>query len=151
MITGKLFNFPNWGWGSPVLEMSRMRREMNRLLGDLADYTPRTEGAGVFPLVNIFEDKDGYIICAELPGLDGEDLEITSKGKSLTIAGERKISSKGDVRFHRRERQAGTFSRAIALPTELDAGKIEARVKNGILTIRAPKAEEAKPKVIKVN
>ena len=151
MITGRLWNFPYWGWGNPNDEMTRMRREMSRLLDDLAEYSPRYEGAGVFPLVNIFEDTDGYLICAELPGLEGEDLEITAKGKSLTIAGERRISPKGDVRFHRRERQAGTFSRAIALPTELDVGKIEARVKNGILTIRAPKAEEAKPKVITVN
>jgi len=90
MITGRLWNFPYWGWGNPNEEMIRMRREMNRLLGDLADYTPRYESAGVFPLVNIFEDKDGYLICAELPGLDGEDLEITSKGKSLTISGEPK-------------------------------------------------------------
>ena len=152
MITGKLFNFPHWGWGSPLGELALMQRQMNRLLGDLTDYSPQNDVAGVFPPVNIFEDNDGYTIHAELPGLTSKDLEITAKGQSLTISGERNIASKGEhVRFHRRERQAGTFNRAIAIPTELDIAKIEAHVKDGILTIRAPKAEAAKPRMIKVN
>lgn len=152
MITGKLFNFPHWGWGSPLDELTRMRKDMNRLLGDIIEYSPQYNVAGVFPLVNIYENTDSFFIRAELPGLNNEDLEITTKGKDLTISGERKIAPKGeDARFHRRERQDGIFSRAITLPTEMDIDKIEARFKNGILTIRAPKAEEAKPKVVKVN
>ena len=152
MITGKLFNFPNWGWGSPLGELALMRRQMNRLLGDLTDFSPQYDVAGVFPQVNIFEDPNGYIIRAELPGLSSEDLEITAKGQSLSISGERKIASKGEhVRFHRRERQEGSFNRAIALPAELDIEKIEAGMKDGVLTIRAPKAEAAKPRKIKIS
>ncbi len=152
MITGRSFDFPNWGWGSALEELARMRREMNRSLSDLTDYSSPYPAAGVFPLVNVYEDKDSYVICAELPGLSSEDLEITAKGQSLNISGERKISPKGaDARFHRRERQAGTFSRAIALPSELNIEKVEARVKDGILTIRAPKSEAVRPKTIKIN
>lgn len=152
MITGRLFNFPHWGWGSPLGELASMRRQMNRLLGDMTDYSPQYDVAGVLPLINIYEDKNGYTIRAELPGLTSDDLEITAKGQSLTIAGERKISSKGkDVRFHRRERQEGTFNRAIALPTELKVEKIEAAMKDGVLTIRAPKAEAAKPRTIEIS
>ena len=152
MITGRLFNFPHWGWGSPAGELASLQRQMNRLLGDLSEFSPQHAAAGVFPLVNIYEDKNGYTIRAELPGLTSDDLEISAKGQSLTIAGERKISSKGeDVRFHRRERQEGTFNRAIALPTELNIEKIEARMKDGVLTIKAPKAEAAKPRMIEVS
>jgi HSP20 family protein len=124
---------------------------MNRLMGDTSGVASQHGAAGVFPLLNIFEDKDSYIISAEMPGLTHEDLDISAKGQSLNISGERKISSKGDsARYHRRERQAGTFNRAIALPAELNIDKIEARMRNGILTIRAPKAEKAKPQAIKV-
>ena len=152
MITGKLYNFPYWGWGNPLDDLVRIHRELNRSLNDLTHYSPQSNFAGVFPLVNVFEDKDGYVIYAELPGLSSEDLEITAEGQSLTITGERKISPKGeDARFHRRERQAGTFNRAIALPNELNTEKIKARVKDGILTIHAPKAEAVKPKTIKIN
>ena len=129
-----------------------MRRELNRSLNDLTDYSPQYDVAGVFPFVNVYEDKDGYLIHAELPGLTSEDLEITANGQSLTISGERKISSKGEgARFYRRERQAGTFNRAIALPVELNIDKIRAHMKDGILKIRAPKAESVKPRVINVN
>jgi HSP20 family protein len=152
MITGKMLNFPYWGWNNPQEEMTRMRQEMNRLFGDTMAFSSQYQAAGVFPLVNIYEDHDVYTIRAELPGLTSENLEITAKGKSLVISGERKISPKGEnARFHRRERQAGTFSRTIALPVDLEVGKIEAHMKDGILTIQAPKAEAAKPKSIKIN
>jgi HSP20 family protein len=151
MITGKLANFPYWGWGNPLEELARIRQEMNRLVGDTAGVSPHSDVAGVFPLVNIYEDTDGYTICAELPGLTHKDVEISAKGQSLNISGERKIRFKGEnARYHRRERQAGTFNRAIALPSELNMNKIDARMKNGILTIRAQKAEKAKPKAITV-
>ena len=144
MMTGRLFNFPHWGWGNPLGELALMRRQMDRLLGDMTGFSPQYDDAGVFPLVNIFEDQNGYTIRAELPGLSSDDLEITAKGQSLSISGERKIASKGEhVRFHRRERQEGTFNRAIALPTELNIEKIEGGMKDGVLTIRAPKAEAA--------
>ena len=111
----------------------------------------RLPTAGVFPLVNLTEDKDGYYVRAELPGLKADELDISATGNTLSISGERKIFDEGEnVRYHRREREAGTFSRIISLPGEVDANKIEAELKDGILTARISKAEAAKPRQITV-
>ncbi|ADD68265.1 heat shock protein Hsp20 [Denitrovibrio acetiphilus DSM 12809] len=106
----------------------------------------------VFPSVNITEDNDNYFVRAELPGMVSEDLEIEFSGKKLIISGERKIASEGtNVKYHRREREAGKFSRAIMLPMEADGDKAAASMKNGILTIKLPKREEVKPRKIAIS
>ncbi len=105
----------------------------------------------VFPPVNITEDSGSFHVRAELPGMEREDLEIELAEKKLIISGERKITSEGEnVRYHRREREAGQFSRAITLPVEVDGEKTEAFMKNGILTIKLPKKEGAKPRKIAI-
>jgi HSP20 family protein len=112
----------------------------------------RLMSAGVFPLLNLTENQDNYYIRAELPGMKAEDLGIQIVGKTLTISGERKILEEGEkIRYHRRERDEGRFSRAIGLPGEIDNDRIEAQMRNGLLTITIPKAEAAKPKQIAVN
>ena len=112
----------------------------------------RVLAAGVFPLLNLTEDKDNYYIRAELPGMKAEDLGIQIADKTLTISGERKIPEEGGkIRYHRRERDAGRFSRAIGLPGEIDNDRIEAQMRDGLLTVIIPKAEVAKPKQITVN
>ena len=86
-----------------------------------------------------------------MPGLEADDINISVTGSNLSISGERKIPSEGEnVRYHRREREAGTFSRVVALPGEVDADKVEARHEQGILTVVIPKAEASKPKQITV-
>ena len=107
--------------------------------------------AGVFPLVNLTEERDNYYIRAELPGMKADELNISVTGNGVSIAGERKISAEGDnVRYHRREREAGTFSRMIGLPGEVNPDKVDATFKDGILTVTVPKAEKAKPKQITI-
>jgi HSP20 family protein len=84
--------------------------------------------------------------------MKAEDLGIQIVDKTLTISGERKIPEEGEkIRYHRRERDAGRFSRAIGLPGEIDNGRIEAQMRDGLLTVTIPKAEAAKPKQIAVN
>jgi HSP20 family protein len=108
--------------------------------------------AGVFPLTNLSEDKESYYIRAELPGVKGDELDIQVTGKNLAISGQRKIAPEEDgARYHRREREAGTFSRMIGLPAEVDTDKVDAKLENGILTVVVPKAEIAKPKQITVS
>ena len=108
-------------------------------------------GAGVFPLINLTEDKDNYYVRAEMPGLKADDISISVANNNLSISGERKIASEGEnVRYHRREREAGTFNRIVALPGDVDADKVEANHVNGVLTVVIPKAEAAKPKQITV-
>ncbi|MGB9440266.1 MAG: Hsp20/alpha crystallin family protein [Desulfobacterales bacterium] len=151
MIYRRLFNVPTWQFRSPFGELERMRQQMNRLLEETrAPYQPAQ--AGVFPLTNLSEDKDNYYVRAELPGVKGDQLDIQVTGNNLAISGERKIAAEEEgARYHRREREAGTFSRMIGLPGEVDTDKVDANLQNGILTVVVPKAEITKPKQITVS
>jgi HSP20 family protein len=128
-----------------------MRQQMERLFEDAT--TSRQHAlSGVFPLTNLTEDKDNYYVRAELPGVKGDELDIQITANNLAISGERKIAAEEEgARYHRREREAGTFSRMIGLPGEVDTDKVDANLENGILTIVVPKAEIAKPKQITVS
>ena len=151
MIYRRLFNVPTWQVRSPFGELERMRQNMERLFEEArAPYQPTQ--AGVFPLTNLSEDKDNYYIRAELPGVKGDELDIQVTGNNLAISGERKIAAEEEgAKYHRREREAGSFSRMIGLPGEVDTDKVDANLKNGILTVVVPKAEIAKPKQISVS
>jgi HSP20 family protein len=129
-----------------------MRKEMDRLWDEVSGRTFQAPAAGVFPLVNVTEDNDHYHVRAELPGLKAEELDIVATGRNLTISGERKIPSEGDtVKYHRREREAGRFSRIIALPSDVEVDRVQAGLADGVLTVTIAKAETAKPKQIVVN
>jgi len=150
MIYRRLFNVPTWRLRSPFDELEQMRRRMDRLFEEAIGPHQRVS-AGVFPLINLTEDKDNYFIRAELPGVKGDELDIQVTGNNLAISGERKIAAEEEgARYHRREREAGTFSRMIALPGEVDTDNVEANLEHGILTVVVPKAEIAKPKQISV-
>jgi len=103
------------------------------------------------PALDVHEDKDGYTIRVEVPGMKREDIVVSLQDGALVIAGERreeKISEETEV--HRQERFYGKFSRALTLPTAVAGDKVKAAYKDGILTVTLPKAEEAKPKQIDV-
>jgi HSP20 family protein len=145
------FNIPTVGWRSAFEDLERTRRDMDRVFQHVLGRTYRPETAGVFPLINLTENKDNYYIRAELPGLKAEELNISATGRNMILSGERKISSKGDdVNFHRRERGAGSFNRIIALPGDIEVDKVEAGLVDGVITVTIPKAEAAKPKQITV-
>lgn len=130
-------------------EMDRLRREMDRLFTGFRGFRPLR--VGVFPLLNVSEDKDNLYVRAELPGINPKDIEISVEGDTLTLRGERKSAEVGEnVSYHRREREFGRFRRSLTLPTRIDADKVEAVFKNGILQITLPKAEEVRPKQITV-
>lgn len=153
MLPRSGLNFQGFSSINPFIEMERIRRQMDALSGMLfRDGSRHRElSPGVFPLLNLTENKNFYYIRAELPGMKAEDLDIQIVDKTLTISGERKIPGEGGrVRYHRREREAGKFTRAIGLPGEIDSGRIEARMRDGLLTVTLPKAEAAKPKQIAV-
>jgi HSP20 family protein len=123
---------------------------MKQLYGSApSPYQPAS--AGVFPLIDLTEDKDKYYIRAELPGVKGNELDIQIKENTLAISGERKIAAEEEgARYHRREREAGTFSRMIGLPGDVNPDDVAAKLENGILTVEVAKAEAAKPKQITV-
>jgi HSP20 family protein len=151
MIIRRIGGLPAWEWRSPFGELDRMRREMDRLSEALTGPLFREPLAGVFPLMNVTEDPDNYYVRAELPGIKADELDISIAGNSLTVAGERTIPAENETaRYHRREREAGKFSRVVGLPSPVDASQVEARCADGVLTVVLPKAEAAKPKQIAV-
>ncbi len=105
----------------------------------------------VYPAVNIYRDENNSYVTAELPGIDSSTLDISVHGKNVTIKGVRKIEHTGEgITYHRRERTGGSFSRIVSLPEEIDAAKVGAEYKNGVLTLTLPKTEAAKPRQIEV-
>ena len=151
MILKRMFGIPNYGWTSTFEDQERMRRDMDRLFGQVAGKAYWPTHAGVFPLVNVAEDQDHFFIRSEIPGMKSEEITISATGRNLSISGERKIASEGEnVKYHRREREDGKFSRVIALPIDVQVDKIEAGYVDGLLSIKIPKSEEAKPKQITV-
>jgi HSP20 family protein len=140
----------------PFREMSEMQDRMGRLLGDFygrrgADDVMR-RGAWV-PPVDIYDSgRHELVIKAELPDMKREDIQLTVENSTLTISGEKKMD--GDLRdenCHRVERAYGTFTRSFSLPPTVDTGKVTADYKAGVLSIKLPLREEAKPKQIQVS
>src|SRR5262245_62228059 len=105
------------------------------------------------PAVDIFQSGDHEVVLkAELPGLEREDIVINIENFVLTIKGEKKLSSEvKDEQFHHVERRFGSFTRSFSLPQTVDTAKVAADYKNGILTVRIPVREEAKPRSVKVD
>lgn len=151
MIYRSMYGVPAWRVAGPFEELDRMQQRMNRLF---ETFSSRPEGhlsAGVFPLINLGEDQENYYIRAELPGIEADKLDIQAASNSLSLSGERKIAKEGDgVKYHRREREGGSFSRVITLPGDINAEKVDAELVNGVLTVKIAKAEAAKPKQITV-
>jgi HSP20 family protein len=133
-------------------DMTRWQQGFNRLLSRMGNGWPlRSEAAVIFPAVNIWEDQDHVWAEAELPGLKMDDLEIYVTGHDqLTIKGERQPFKLEQGVWHRQERGYGTFTRVLQLPVAVDPNQIEARLENGVLTIRMAKSEAAKPRKITV-
>lgn len=101
------------------------------------------------PAVDVYQDKDQFVVVAELPGLKKEEIEILLHDATLTISGERKHEGSREQGFFT-ERFYGKYQRSLTLPTPVDPGKVKASYKDGLLQVMLPKAEEAKPKQIEV-
>lgn len=142
-------------WGQALDPFSGLRwlqRELDRF-SDLPRVLAETRrvGGGVFPPVNIHTGDDDIVVQAEVPGVGKGDLDLSITGETLTIRGLKPPSAQEDrVRFQRRERGSGEFSRTIILPDRVDPERIEAHLADGVLRVRLPKSEAAKPKRIEV-
>ena len=137
----------------PFRELETIQTRLNRLFGEVPDRA--AEQGSVFsewaPAVDVAETEKEYVIKADLPELKKEDVKVELLDGVLTVEGERKQEKeeKGKT-FHRVERSYGKFVRRFALPTEVDAAKVQAEFKDGVLSVHLPKTAVAKPKAIEV-
>ncbi|HEV8670014.1 MAG TPA: Hsp20/alpha crystallin family protein [Candidatus Limnocylindria bacterium] len=140
---------------SPMTDIVSLRDAMDRLFEESFirpnTWTGLAAGQVAVP-VDLWETKDAYHLRADLPGVSSEQLEINATSDSLSISGE--VKSQTDVTedgWLRQERRVGKFQRAFTLPVAIDPTKVEATFENGVLTLVLPKAENTKPRTIKVN
>jgi len=105
------------------------------------------------PAVDIYQSNDHEVVLkAELPDMAREDIDINIENFVLTIKGEKKLSNEvKEEQFHHVERRFGSFSRSFSLPQTVDTAKVAAEYKNGVLTVRIPLREEARPRTVKVD
>ncbi|PLX49744.1 MAG: heat-shock protein Hsp20 [Desulfobulbaceae bacterium] len=150
---------PRWNdlnqmFGAMDLLRNRMNR-INRLFTDYDRAWGGNEGwpmANNWPRTNLYDDNDHLQLVAAVPGLAKEDINIKLQGNYLEISGTRKVTVPDGYTAHRLERGGETsFSRSFTLPVDIDIDKVEATLKDGILTLQLPKAEVAKPKKITIN
>jgi HSP20 family protein len=107
-------------------------------------------GTGPYPPVNVFRKGDDFVIITEVPGVKRSDLNIQVKGNTIRIAGNKPVNYPEKASLHRRERLAGQFDRAVTLPIQVEAEKVNAECRDGILALYLPRAERDKPRSIKV-
>ena len=138
----------------PLGNIFNIQKEMNRLFDEFLTTPPEsrdlTEGAWS-PSVDISEGEHEVVVTAELPGGSQEDVKVSVQNNVLTLSGEKKQEKETkEKNFHRIERSCGSFRRSFAIPVEVDAAKIKAAYKNGLLKVTLPKAEVSKPKQIDI-
>ncbi len=139
---------PRREW-DPFAGLFDLRREFSNLFA--APVRWEGDSGQWYPPVDIYSDDERVVVQAELPGLKNDDVEISFNAGVLTIKGERKHETEvKEEGYHRVERAYGTFQRAFTVPAEVDPTNIKADLKDGILTLTLPKAEEAKARKIKV-
>lgn len=130
----------------PWRELERMEGDMGRLLGGTRP-GQATEGLPV----NVWVDEDRVTVTAELPGVARDALDVSVVGRRLTIRGERGTAAPGEGgRYHRRERDAGRFGRALNLPFAVESDQVSATLRDGVLTVTLPRAEADRPRKIAV-
>jgi HSP20 family protein len=131
----------------PFRDLLDLQKQLDRFFRNPQGFGFGLSGHGVFPAVNLFGDKEGIVIRAEIPGVEPSSVQVQIDGQTLSISGERQTRGANGGSFHRRERPAGKFSRSIQLPRGLDRDKAAAECRNGVLTVRISRAEEMKPRL----
>jgi len=134
---------------SPYRRLSSMRQAMDRMFEDTLAETTQAEREMALAL-DVLADDDGYTVHAFVPGLTAEDVELEILNNTVTLRGALKSSAQEGAKYLLSELPSGNFSRVITLPTDVDANKAEATIKNGVLSLYIPKAEAHRPKTIKV-
>jgi len=140
-----LSEFPRLGF-DPFVELRRMHSEMNRLFSGFSTTATRD-----FPPINIWLGENSVVVTAELPGVTGDDVNLSLQEDVLTLSGKREPKpQQQNVSWQRRERAYGSFSRAVQLPFRVDPDKVQASFNNGVLEIELQRLEADRPKKIEI-
>jgi HSP20 family protein len=129
------------------------RTQLDRLFEDFfgASWSGLERGSPFLAPMDVFEDREAVFVKLDLPGLSQKDVRLTLEGSRLTISGQRKAEEEfKEKQAYRVERRYGEFARSLDLPDTIDAAKVNATFKDGVLTVRLPKKPEARPKVIEI-
>jgi HSP20 family protein len=143
-------DWPSFGladFGRPFATHRELRRELERLLGDVEGQWSHPAAAGN---VTFEDDGSNFVLRADVPGMSESDIQINLAGNTLTLRGERKLDVPEGHSVHRRERSAVQFAKSYQLPARVEADKVTAMLKHGVLTLTLPKAAEAQPRQISV-
>lgn len=143
-----------------ITDIDRMFDAMGMLRGRLDDLYNELDrpvswggnwlAAGNYPRTNLYDRGDRFELLAEVPGLSKDDLDVKIQGNYLEISGKREITAPEGYRVHRSERGSASFTRSLTLPADVDSGKADANLKDGILVLTLPKSEAAKPRQISI-
>jgi HSP20 family protein len=133
---------------NPFEELDRLTRQLRSLLDALPRFADDL-GIGFTPVADVVETPDSYVVEVELPGVDRQDIDIEIAGRRLSVTGERKTKERTGI-LRRRERIIGRFSYEVTLPGDIDEDAADARLADGVLTVRLPKPESARPRRIEV-
>jgi len=138
---------------NPQYPMQQLRREMDRLWSSVVGEAVEPPWTGLVrgrPAVNVWETSEAVFAELEVPGLKNDELDLSVVGDQLSIRVERPDAEQQGVTYHRRERPVGAFTRVLRLPAPVSSDAVEAELKNGVLTVKLPKAEAARPRKIEV-
>ena len=139
-------------FADPLSPLFKFQQALDSLrTSDWLQSGPGGGGGGAYPPINVFCKGDDVVIIAEVPGTRKSDLHIEVKGRTIRIAGTRSLNASEKASVYRRERQAGTFDRAVTVPVEIDADHVKAECRDGILALHLPRAERDRPKSIPVS
>ena len=150
MFRWRLGRDPIWA------EFSRIQRHLDDLARNMggaarSPFEHVWRPGAIFPALNVTKWDNSYVVTAEIPGMQAENLDIKVEGETLTIKGERKPENLGEgVSYHRKERATGTFQRSLTLPSNVEPDDVKANYEDGVLTITIPMAKSAQPKQIAV-
>jgi HSP20 family protein len=141
---------------NPWREMPTLHSRMNRFFDDpffRIDRMADDDSMGMWnPVVDLYEKDDHFVIKAELPGVDKNDIKVDLKDRVLTLSGERTYDNEvKEENYYRKERSYGKFQRAFTLPADVDSDKIKAEFKDGVLQVEVPKPEEQKSKQVTIH
>ena len=138
----------------PFRGLGEIQTEVNRLFNNWSGHQGATGERMWLPAVDVHETKDEFMLTLDIPGVTEKDVHISITGDLLTVKGERRFEREGEGdgnTYHRVERLYGKFERSVQLPTMVQTDKVKASYRDGVLTVKLPKAEEVKPREIKID